>query len=148
MALTTEQCEFIRAHPSAAMVTVAPDGVAKVARVGVTLVDGILWCSGTQSRVRTKRLRRDPRCTLFCFDDVFRWLALETRVTILDGPDALQQSVRLFRTMQKRPQGPLAWFDGELEEEAFLRAMVDEGRLIYQFEVDRCYGMTGSAGRD
>ena len=68
------------------------------------------------------------------------WLALETTVTILDGPDAPEMSMRLFREMQGRPSGPLSWFGGELDEEAFLQAMADEQRLIYEFEVQRAYG--------
>ena len=123
------------------MITVTRGGIAKVARVAVALVDGRLLSSGTQDRVRTKRLRRDPRCTLFVHDPSFSWLGLETRVTILEGPDVPAQSVRMFREMQGRPTGPLSWFGGELDEEAFLRQMVDERRLIYEFEVDRAYGM-------
>jgi hypothetical protein len=68
-------------------------------------------------------------------------MTLETAVTILDGPDAPQQSLRLFRILEDRPSGPLSWFDGELEEEAFLAAMVEEQRLIYEFEVLRTYGL-------
>jgi hypothetical protein len=30
---------------------------------------------------------------------------------------------------------------GELEEEALLEAMVEEQRLIYEFEVQRTYGL-------
>ena len=70
------------------MTTLRTDGTPHVARVGVALVDGKVWSSGTQTRLRTKHLRRDPRSTLFVFDAEFRWLALESRVTILDGPDA------------------------------------------------------------
>jgi len=44
--------------------------------------------------------------------------------------------------MQGRPSGPLSWFGGELDEEAFLRTMVEEGRLIYEFDVLRSYGLT------
>jgi hypothetical protein len=123
------------------MITVAPDGTAKAARVAVALVDGRLWSSGTADRVRTRRLRRDPRCTLYVHDDRFAFMTLETAVTILDGPDAPQQSLRLFRILEDRPSGPLSWFDGELEEEAFLAAMVEEQRLIYEFEVLRTYGL-------
>jgi hypothetical protein len=140
--LSDEEREFVRGNRSAAMITVTPAGVAKAARVGVALVDGRLWSSGTQARARTRRLRRDPRCTLFVFDAGFGWLALETTVTILEGPDAPAQSVRLFRVMQDRPAGPLSWFGGELEEAAFRQAMVDEGRLIYEFDVHRAYGAT------
>ncbi|MDQ1491704.1 MAG: hypothetical protein QOJ23_4218 [Actinomycetota bacterium] len=61
MKLSDSELDFLGQHHSAAMVTVAPDGIAKVARVGVALMDGKLWSSGTQDRVRTKRLRTDPR---------------------------------------------------------------------------------------
>jgi hypothetical protein len=123
------------------MITVGRDGFAKPARVGVTLVDGRLWSSGTADRARTKRLRSNPQCTLFVFDTQFSWLALEATVTIIEGPDAPGLSLELFRQMQNKPSGPLSWFGGELEEEQFLQAMVDEGRLIYEFDVQRAYGL-------
>jgi hypothetical protein len=141
MELSEQDLEFLKNHHSAAMITVAEDGSAKVARVGVALVDGKLWSSGTEDRVRTKRLRRDSRCTVYVHDPGFAWLALETTVTILDGPDAPRNNLRLFRQMQDKPSGPLSWFGGELAEEDFLRTMVDEQRLIYEFEVHHAYGL-------
>jgi len=140
MSLSASDIEFLRTNHSA-MVTVTTDGIAKVARVAVALVDGRLWSSGTEDRVRTKRLRGDPRCTLYVHDAGFAWLGLETTVAILDGPDTPALSVRLFREMQGKPTGPLAWFGGELTEEAFLQTMVDERRVIYEFEAHRTYGM-------
>ena len=125
------------------MVTVGADGMPKVARVGVVTVDGRLWSSGTRDRVRTRRLRANPRCTLYVHDPTFAWLGLETTVTILDGPDAADQSVRLFRVMQDKPEGPLSWFGGEHEPDAFRPMMEDEGRLIYEFEITRAYGLVG-----
>lgn len=59
MSLSETDQQFIRANPSAAMITIARDGTPKVARVGVALVDGRLWSSATNERVRTKRLRRE-----------------------------------------------------------------------------------------
>ena len=68
-------------------------------------------------------------------------MTLETVVTILEGPDVAELSLRLFRILQDRPSGPLAWFDGELDDEAFLATMVEEQRLIYEFEVLHAYGL-------
>jgi hypothetical protein len=65
MDLADADAEFLSSEHAAAMVTVGSDGRPKVARVGVALVDGRLWSSGRQDRVRTGRLRRDPRCTLY-----------------------------------------------------------------------------------
>ena len=141
MSLSEQDLDFLANNHSAAMITVGCDGTPKAVRVGVALVDGKLWSSGTADRVRTGRLRRDPGCTLFVFDTGYAWLTLETSVTILDGPDAAERNLRLFRVMQDRPTGPLSWFGGELAEDGFLRAMVDEGRLIYEFEVHHSYGL-------
>ncbi len=142
MVHSDRELEWLREHRSAAMVTIGGDGFPKVARVGVALVGNELWSSGTQDRVRTARLRRDPRCTLFVFEPRFEWMALETTVTILDGPDAPAQSLELFRIMQSKPAGSLSWFGGELDESAFLQAMIDEQRLIYRFDVLRTYGLS------
>jgi hypothetical protein len=141
MSLSDQDVDFLTRNHSAAMITVGRNGTPKAARVGVALVDGKLWSSGTADRVRTRRLRRDPRCTLFVFDTGFAWLALETSVTILDGSDAPERSLRLFRVMQDRATGPLSWYGGELGEDEFLQAMVNEARLIYEFEVHHSYGL-------
>lgn len=141
MDLSDTDRQFLDANRSAAMITVGSDGLAKVVRVGVALVDGKLWSSGTQDRVRTRRLRQDPHCTLYVYDSGFGGLALETTVTILEGTEAPQQSLRLFRVMQGRPTGTLSWFGGELSEEAFVQVMIDEQRLIYEFEIHHAYGM-------
>ena len=141
MSLSETELGYLADHHSAAMITVGADGAPKVARVGVAVVDGKLWSSGTRDRMRTKRLRRDPRCTLFVFESGFSWRALETTVTILDGSNVPELSLRLFRVMQDRPTGPLSWFDGELDDDAFRTAMVEEGRLIYEFDVHRIYGL-------
>jgi hypothetical protein len=62
-------------------------------------------------------------------------------ITAAPGTDAPGLNLRLFRVMQGKALGPLSWFGAELEEEEFLQAMADEGRLIYQFEVQRSYGL-------
>jgi hypothetical protein len=141
MSLSHEEVSFLDHQHSAAMITIGEDSFPKPVRVGIALVDGKLWSSGTQDRVRTRRLRRDPRCTLFVFDRTFRWLALETTVTILEGPEAAMQNLRLFRVMQDRPSGPLTWYGRELDEDAFRQAMADEHRLIYEFDVQHSYGL-------
>jgi hypothetical protein len=141
MPVSDDDLAFLNDQRGAAMITVTSDGVAKVARVGIAVVGGKLWSSGTQARTRTKRLRQDPRCTLYVPDAAMAWVALETTVTILDGPDAPDLSVALFREMQGQPEGPLSWFGNEMDEAAFRQTMVDEGRLIYEFAITRTYGL-------
>lgn len=141
MHLSDADVKFLTDNHGAAMITVGADGRPKVARVATALIDGRLWSSGTADRARTKRLRRDPRCTLYVYDTQFSWRALETDVTILDGPEIPAMSVRLFREMQGKPSGPLTWFGAELDEEAFKHRMVEEDRLIYEFAIQRIYGL-------
>jgi len=141
MNLSDSQRSFLENNHSAAMITIGDDGAPRAVRVGVALVDGKLWSSGTQYRVRTARLRRDPRCTLFVFDARWAWLTLETTVRMIEGADASAMNLRLFQQMQNRPTGNLSWFGRELSPEAFLQVMIDEKRLIYEFEVMRGYGM-------
>jgi len=126
------------------MVTLRDDGSPHVVRVGAALVDGKVWSSGKKGRVRTGHLRRDPRSTLFVFDGQWRWLALDSTVTILEGADAPEMSLRLFQAMQRRlgpGPGNVIWEGTERSPEEFLRIMVEEQRLIYQFEVIRSYGL-------
>lgn len=142
MALTEQQVAFIQEHPSAGMTTLRRDGTPHVVRVGIAVVDGKLWSSGTRSRLRTTHLRRDPRSTLFIFDDRWSWLSLESVVTILDGPEVPELHLQLMRTMQKRPDDSptIAWFGSEKTPDEFVATMEAEGRLIYEFEVERAYG--------
>jgi uncharacterized pyridoxamine 5'-phosphate oxidase family protein len=132
---------FLQDNRSAAMITVGTGGVPKVARVGAAVVDGKVWSSGTRTRLRTRRMRNDPRCTLYVHDGGFAWVALETRVTILDGPEAPEQNLRLMRLMQGKPTGDLSWFGSELTEQQFLEKMIEEERLVYEFEIQHSYGL-------
>ncbi len=124
--------EFLGSHRSAVMVTLKRDGHPHVARISLGLVEGKLWSSGTQDRVRTKHLRRDPRCTLMVLDNdnPYNWMGLETTVRILDGAGAVDDNLALYRVLAGEPD--------DLQE--YREAMVAERRLIYEFQVDRSYG--------
>lgn len=141
--------DFLEKNGAAAMITLRADGTPHAVRVGVTVVDGKIWSSAVEERARNRHLRRDPRSTLYLQDTQtpYGWLSLETKVTILDGPDAAGLNLRLFRVMQKRPApAALSWFGRDMTEVEFLEAMRSEGRLVYEFEVGRAYGMTDASG--
>jgi PPOX class probable F420-dependent enzyme len=123
---------FLERHHAAVMVTLKDDGTPHVARVGIGLVDGKLWSSGTRTRVRTGHLRRDPRSSLFVMDDAdaYAWLGLETVVTIHDGVEAVDWNLALYRVLAGEPD--------DLGE--YRAAMVRDERLIYEFAVLRAYG--------
>lgn len=122
---------FLEKNHAAIMCTTKKDGKVHVARIGVGLVDGKLWSSGTQDRLRTKHVRRDPRATLCVLgDSPWSWMGLETRVAILDGEDAPELNLKLYRELAGEPD----------DVDEYLEAMVKEKRLIYEFEILRAYG--------
>ena len=125
--------EFLEKHHDAVMTTTKKDGTPHVARVGIGLVEGKLWSSGTQTRVRTKHVRRDPRSALMVLDGSsrYRWLGVECEVTILDGPDAPELNLKLYRSLAGEPD----------DVDEYLSAMVKEQRLIFEFEIKSSYGM-------
>jgi hypothetical protein len=141
MPLSAADIAFIEENPSAAMITVTSDGTAKAARVVVVLIDGKLWSTGTVDRARTRRLRRDPRATLFVFETAHGYRSFETTVTIIDGPAGIEANVRLFRKLRGRPEGPVEFFGTEYEEDAFRTVLSDDGRIVYEFEVLRATGV-------
>ena len=146
--LSAAALAFLAGNRQAAMTTLRRDATPHTVRIGVAVVDGKIWSSGTRDRVRTRHLRRDPRSTLFVFDGAWRWLSLECRVRILDGRDAPELSLRLFQEMQRgqAPAGRIAWFGNEYATDEFLQIMRDEGRLIYEFDVVRVYGVYDGGG--
>lgn len=124
--------QFLDRHHGAIQATTRADGSPHQARIGIGLIDGKLWSSATQDRVRTKHLRRDPRCSLLVLgDNAWNWLGLDCRVTILDGPDAPQLNLELYRALAGEPDDSAEYLD----------AMVKEKRLIYEFEILHAYGM-------
>jgi PPOX class probable F420-dependent enzyme len=122
---------FLERNHSAAMITLKADGMPHAARIGIGLLDGKLWSSGTLDRVRTKHLRRDPRCTLFVWDEANRqaWLGLETKVTIRED-DAVEENLRLYRELAGEPDNLQEYRD----------AMVRDRRIIYEFSIEKAYG--------
>jgi hypothetical protein len=137
---------FLEQNHAASMITLRPDGTPHAVRVGISLVDGKIWSSGTRDRVRTKHLRRNPRSTLFVFETAgepnWRWLALECKVTILESPDMAELTLRIFPEAQEAAApGNVVWMGQQKSEAEYRRIIVDEGRLIYEFEPLRQYGM-------
>ena len=138
---------FLEKNHPAAMVSLRRDGTPHVARVAIGLLDGRLLSSGTQTRLRTRYLRRDPRCTLFVFDSQTagspQWLGLETRVTIIEGPEVPDTTLRFFRALQGQPEtsDTITWYGQPRTIDEFRKLMVEDQRILYEFDVERWYGM-------
>ena len=150
MTFSPEHLAFLETNHTAAMVTLTREGMPHAVRVGVALVDGNLWTSGTPGRVRTRHIRRDPRGALFVFGGQGNreYLAIEGRFRILDGPDGVENNVRLFQTMQagRGDPGTLVWYGKPLDLGEFRQAMRDEARLVYELAPTRAYGLLARPG--
>jgi hypothetical protein len=64
-------------------------------------------------------------------DNPWSWISIDSHVTILDGPDAVDRNQALYEVITGGPPENL---------EEYRQAMVDERRLIYEFSIDRTYG--------
>ncbi len=149
VAMTTQPNDaaisFIAAHPHAAMITVGGDGRPRAVKIEAAMVDGVLESASHADKLRTRRLRRDPRCSLYFADEQHAWLSLDVGVTIIDGEAAARALVRFFRVRDERPTGPLDYHSdrshhlglsgSELEE-----VLAAEEAVLFRFTVERQYG--------
>jgi hypothetical protein len=118
-----------------------------MARIEIAIVGDRIWSSGGPELVRTKNLRHDPRCSLFVFGPHPVWVGLETKVSLLKGPQAGELHVKLMRARHgdASPQGMVLGHDDELgedrlyTEEEYLSHIATDRRLIYDFEIERTY---------
>lgn len=143
--LPAAEQDFLRSHHAAAMLTVGTDGRPKVAKMEPAVLGDQLLSVGHRHKVRTRRLQRDPRATLFFDAPGHTWLAIEATVDIIDTPDTPRLIVDFMRLRQQRPSGPLAWhgdndIEVELDEIAFMHTMTAEGCILYHFDIDKTYG--------
>ncbi len=91
----------------------------------------------TDTRAKTRNLRRDPRATLFVFgDNIYTWVSLDGTVELTD--------------VATTPDGPVAdrlveyYRRGNGEHEdwaAYRRAMVDDQRLLASFTATSATGI-------
>jgi PPOX class probable F420-dependent enzyme len=125
--------KFLEKYHDAVQTTLKKDGTAHVARIGVGLVDGKLWSSSTNTRVRTKHLKRDPRSTLMVIGTGrYEWMALETEVKIIDdGDGTIEENLELYRVIAGKDPDDM---------EDYNRGMRDEQRIVYEFNIKRAYG--------
>ena len=149
MPLDDKATAFINANRDAAMVALRRDGTPHVTRIVAGLVNGALVSSGTRTRLRSKLLKRDPRCTLFFFETTpgagrafGGYLSVEATVTIHDGPEALRRSVEYFKTvLGSSADGKVTYGGKSMTEAEALEALERDERILYEFNVIRTYGV-------
>ena len=130
--MNEREIEFLRNNHSAIFVTARTSGMPHVARVNCTLVGAKMYSSGTQTRVRLKHVRANPRAAMCVLreEDHSLWLGLEGRITIIEWPEAFDKLLAIRRATGREPD----------DMEAFRQTMIREQRLIFELDVTRTYG--------
>jgi PPOX class probable F420-dependent enzyme len=139
MALALDDAlDFARQQRIGALVTRRRDGSPQLSNiVYVVGDDGACRISLTETRAKTRNLRRDPRASLYVTrPDFWAYVVMDGQAE-LSAParepddDTVQSLVDLYRAAQgEHPD----WDD-------FRRAMVAEQRVLATFRPERAYGM-------
>ena len=129
--LTSRQRAFLEANHSAIMATVDDRGRPHAVPVLCALVDGQLWSSGTDLRVRTRYLAARPYASLTVLGKGFwgEWLTVSGPVETRRD-HRVEDNLRLYRAATGRDPDDL---------EEYRAAMVAERRLVYVLTPERVY---------
>jgi PPOX class probable F420-dependent enzyme len=134
----SEALDFIREWHHAVLTTQKRDGRPQLSNITYFLGDdGIIRVSVTDSRAKTKNLRRDPRASLHVAQsDFWRYCVIEADVELMpvaaDPHDATVDAlVDYFRSVMGEHDD---WDD-------YRRAMVADGRVLLLLRPTHAYGM-------
>jgi PPOX class probable F420-dependent enzyme len=130
-ALSEQHRAFLAANHSAVMATVDDRGRPHAVPVLCALIDGRLWSSGTDRRVRTRYLEVRPYASLTVLAKGFwgEWLGVSGPVEIRRDR-RVEDNLRLYRAVTGRDPDDL---------EEYRTAMVAERRLVYVLAPERVY---------
>jgi PPOX class probable F420-dependent enzyme len=130
-ALSEQHRAFLAANHSAVMATVDDRGRPHAVPALCALIDGRLWSSGTDLRVRTRYLEARPYASLTVLGKGFfgEWLSVSGPVEIRRDR-RVEDNLRLYRAVTGRDPDDL---------EEYRAAMVAERRLVYVLTPERVY---------
>jgi len=137
----TEALEFVRARKNGVLTTIRANGRPQLSNIlYVPGDDGVLRISITDSRAKTKNMRRDPRVSLYVPGDNFwQFIVIEgtaelTPVAADPHDDTVEQLIAYYRA----GNGEHADWDD------YRAAMVADGRLIAAVRPERAYGLVAA----
>lgn len=121
---------FLEENHRAVLATRRGEGGLQLSPVMVTLDDkGRAVVSATETRIKTRNLRRDPRAALCVMNDRFfgPWMQIEGSATILSLPEAMEPLVDYYRSVA-----------GEHEDwDEYRSAMRRDQRVLIRIEIER-----------
>lgn len=127
--------QYLAENHRGVLATIKRDGRPQLSKVIYFLDarDGRIKISVTQTRAKTRNLRRDPRATLMAVHEHnwYSYVVVDGTTEFTEGPGVLDELVYYYR--QIRGEHP-NW-------EEYREAMVKEQRLLLSISVDRLYSM-------
>jgi PPOX class probable F420-dependent enzyme len=133
---------LVTSHDHGVLVTLKRDGRPQLSTVGYAfdLETVTMRISVTDSRAKTRNLRRDPRCSFFVTTEgmgpyvVLEGTAQLTPVAADPHDATVDALVDLYRAITGKDHPD--W-------DEYRAAMVADGRLVLSFVAERAYGMSG-----
>src|ERR671936_293760 len=123
---------FLKDHQHGGLATIHRDGRPQLSNILYVLDDdGRIKISVTQTRVKTKNLRRDPRAVLHVQGrDPYEYLVIDGSVELIET-DGLAEKLRDYYRKARGEHPDWAEYDA---------AMVKEQRLLLSMSIDHAYG--------
>ena len=122
---------FVRRNHKAVLATIRRNGRPQMSNISYLLDDdGLIKISVTETRAKTKNLRRDPRATLSVQgDNWYQYICVEGTARIRDG-NPLAELRHVYERIAGKPHPNWTEFD---------QAMIDEQRVLLEITIDRFY---------
>ncbi len=124
---------FLRRHRHGVLATIHRDGRPQLSNILYVLDDddGRIKISITQTRVKTRNLRRDPRAALHVQGrDAYEYLVVDGNVALVEG-DGLAEKLRDYYKKARGEHPNWAEYDA---------AMITEQRLLVSMSIEHAYG--------
>lgn len=128
--------DWLAERHQAVLVTLRADRSAQTSNVGYAILGGVAKVSVTDGRAKTHNLRRDPRAVLHVIGDTF-WQYWSVRARAHLSPVSAEPGDAVGRELLALYQaisGP------HPDDDEFLRAMVDERRLVLTLDLESAVG--------
>ena|SRR5579871_2069794 len=124
--------EFLARHQHGVLATIHRDGRPQLSNILYVLDDdGRIKISVTQTRVKTRNLRRDPRAALHVQGaDPYEYLVIEGTARLIEG-EGLAARLRDYYRKARGDHPDWAEYDA---------AMINEQRLLVSLSIDHTYG--------
>lgn len=128
---------FLSKHTHGVLMTLKRDGRPQASNISYHYADGVARISVTDSRAKTRNLRRDPRGSLYVTSkDFWRFVVAEgtaelSDITTSPGDSAGQELLEVYNAISAEPHP---------DPDEFFQAMVDDQRLVVRLSVERVYG--------